>query len=70
MWDTAAKKPKTFKNKEEAQNFVQMRKSIDHKKLLQLNLTIDFEKDYKSKEKNFENRSSSLKPLTSTRLST
>jgi len=33
MWDTAAKKPKVFKNKEEAKNFVEMRKSIDHKKL-------------------------------------
>jgi len=47
-----------------------MRKSIDHEKLLQLNLTIDFEKDYKSEEKNFETKSSSKKPLNTTRLTT
>ena len=70
MWDTAAKKPKTFKNKEEAKNFVELRKSVDHKKLLQLNLTIDFGKDFEGKVKDFESRASSPKPLATTRLTT
>lgn len=53
MWDTAAQKRKNFQNKEELKNFLEMRKSVDHKKLQQLSLTIDFGKELKDKPKDF-----------------